>query len=227
MGSKTDQTFWFSVGTPQVHATVWRLWANKKGDVYIGPRLQAGDAKLSIHPSGVRHLKGGGPDDYGESVEGEPLAPGTTHRWKMPKPGPRDHEMVWRIVTPPDQLREARLDPRFKKGVLWIKPAPAGQANGIAIAIFPDLLDGVLPGADAPTDCLVRWRLGNGNTLLLLHSQLPFNIEPYRPEIAKFKAPDSWREEDARVLKDYRAHLHLDGGGFRGLIDFAYDPPPG
>jgi hypothetical protein len=43
----------FAIGSPDgPHATVWRLWTVRKGDVYLAGRATAGKLKVSFHVSG-------------------------------------------------------------------------------------------------------------------------------------------------------------------------------
>jgi hypothetical protein len=230
MPSSKTQKFWFSVGTPRSHATVWRLFSPlPKGDVYLGPRYHAGTSKLSIHGSGVRHLRVGGPNDFGQSVpEGTPIPAGQLFRWVAPRPHPGGHEIAWRILTPAGHLRDARLDPKFKGRVTWVPPAPVGHCIDFAIMLFPEHVKGVHMAGDVPTRFLTRWRLGNGETLLLIARIVPLTSEHFAMfsgELDRVRLPTDWQEEEVNKEHDYRMHAYsvYPELGFYGCYDLAYD----
>lgn len=175
--SSREAVAYFSVGlSPELHATVWRLWSPiEKGDVYLGPRFVASYHKLSIHSSGVRHLRRSGPDAREQDPERDWVSEGEgEHRWHGPERRTPGFELVWRIVTPASELREARLHPRFKKHVLWVPPGPNGAATEFLLLLSFGL---IYPETDWPTrdttggTCIVRWRLGNGETFYLVQRE--------------------------------------------------------
>ena len=54
MGSKELNTLRFAVGSPDnVQSSIWRLWVDRKNDVYLGARALLEMIKISLHQSGI------------------------------------------------------------------------------------------------------------------------------------------------------------------------------
>jgi hypothetical protein len=222
--SSRGQVYRFAVGeSAEMHATVWRLW-NPAGtsDLYLGSRYHAGMFKLSIHENGERHARRTpGPN--------EPTPP-NADRWFGP---PRDRpglEFAWGIITPFGALRAARLPSRFTDSVTWIPQAPRPYMTAEFLFVLSFGLvfrNGEWPEASSPgmQDCLLRWRLPNGETLFLLRRVLPMTqeqITSWGRALIGTHLPQAW--ELGRRKHDHRAHLFLDTTtGYHGLVDLAYD----
>jgi hypothetical protein len=110
----------FAVGTPRgCRATVWRLWTNPKGDVYVAARALAGSLKVSLHVRGNWRMAfiGAHPADPAKDraflkwKRGLEVAPGLTRALEMlvmagdvtTPPGDSDPVIAW---TPPPAASE-------------------------------------------------------------------------------------------------------------------------
>jgi hypothetical protein len=222
---------YFTVGEPpDLHATVWRIWAVPgKGDVYIGPRFCASDHKLSIHSSGVRHLRGDGPCIRSQEPSGDWIQEGKNEfRWKAPDRFGPGFELVWRIVTPASELSRAKLHRRFMSKVEWTRLGAAGTGvEFLALLSFGLLYN---PG-DWPLrremggECLLRWRLGNGTTFYFVRRHVPLtdaHARWFKEEQAASTRPADWAKDGSDKF-DYRMHIIQDVREmhFRGCFDLA------
>ncbi|HZN59390.1 MAG TPA: hypothetical protein VFD71_15065 [Planctomycetota bacterium] len=228
-----ERTAYFSVGSStELHAQVWRLWAPLgNSDVYLAPRF-SGESKLSIHGSGVRHFRGASAKSRTQTPAGEWLAaddPGEW-RWKAPERVAPGVEIVWRVVTPANELSVARLDPRFKAGVTWIPTGPQNSAVELLFFLSFGLFfrEGEWPLSDVfGGRCLVRWPLANGETLFVVGRIAPLeqgHRDWFDAERARMGFPDGW-QDDMRSF-DYRCLVLLDrsDAGFIGCFDLAWRP---
>lgn len=214
------QVYYFSIAeSPERHSTVWRLWSPaNKGDVYLGARFVADRHKLSVHESGLRLLRE-------KSRDGAtPIPP--TLRWFGPGRATPGYEIVWNIVTPFGCCREAKLHPRFKDRVTWIPqwPVPFTATQLSFVLSF-----GMIHREDEwpfshQAECLLRWRLGSGETLFLLRFPIPLaeaKRVAWGRELIRTSLPADGRE--GRRGFDHRLHLIQDDGSYRGCVDLAYD----
>ncbi len=215
--------YYFAVAeSPDHHATVWRLWSpSGKGDVYLGARFAAARLKLSIHESGLRLLRE-------KAAPGSSNLPTPTLRWSGPPRHMPGLEIVWHIITPFGGCREAKLHPRFKDRVAWIPqtPVPFTATEFELVLSFGLILrDEELPRSEVPgTECLLRWRLGNGETLFLLRRPVQLTEQQrvaWGIELINMRLPPEW--EQNRRSFDHRAHLIVEQNGYRGCVDLAYD----
>ena len=230
MGSKgAEQRYYFSVGTPAAHATIWRLWTpTKLGDVYLGPRFHAGDSKLSIHASGLRLHR--------EKVRSPDVLPADrdAYRWQAGARHAPGFERVWRIITPATDLREARLPDRFTGRVAWIASGAHGTVTDFELVLTFGLIipEGRLPYPDAPdARCLLRWRLATGETVFLLHRTTEVTEEhaewfAHERARALSELPSDWQAAARRDEYDVRLHVVMERPEtqFHGCFDLAVDP---
>jgi|ERR1041385_14463 hypothetical protein len=225
---RSTQVYYFSVGSPHAHATVWRLWTQtKQGDVYLSPRPH-GQSKLSIHASGVRHRR-----EKNAQVDVLRLD-GDATRWHAgARQGP-GFEMVWRIITPSTDLRDARLHPRFIERVQWIGPGGSRTMTDFQLVLTFGLItpEGRIPAdLDAPgTECLLRWHLATGETLFLLHRKAEITdghaawFATERVQAAS-RMPKDWQAGARADEHDLRLHLVMNRREmhFRGCYDLAVE----
>jgi hypothetical protein len=76
----------WAVGSPDGRrSSTWRLWGDKKGDVYLSMRSQGGRLKASFHRD--RHCSVGFTKEY-ESIAKERFGADSRHweRWRLPAP---------------------------------------------------------------------------------------------------------------------------------------------
>lgn len=117
----------FSLGTPDAHAAVWRMFTDKNApEIYLAQR---GDnhSKHSFHASGDwRH-------QYSQARADELGMPRILTRWREPEADDSGRRPVTRILTPSDDI-VTNTQPAAKPGkVVWIKKAPPGMLNTIVI----------------------------------------------------------------------------------------------
>ena len=221
MSFKGQKHYFAIAESPDRHATVWRLWSpTGKGDVYVGARFAASRLKLSIHESGLRLLRE-------KEVPGSSIGPKRSIlRWNGPSRHVPGVEIVWNIVTPFGGCREAKLHPRFKDRVVWIPQWPEPfTATQLTFVLSFGLIhrENEWPHSNE-AECVLRWRLGNGETLFLLRRPIPLSEQKrvsWGAQLIKTNLPEDWREDRRRF--DHRLHLIQDEGGYRGCVDLAYD----
>lgn len=232
MLSKRNPVLYFAVGdSSERHATIWRAWAaTAKSDLYLGPRFAAHYSKLSVHGSGVRHLRRSGPNVRMRQLDGTWVAEGEGElRWKEGHRTGPGWEIAWRVLTPSGDLTEARLDSRFKSRVLWLAPGAAGSAVEVLLVLSFGLIfeQGDWPLRDELGGrCLARWRLANGETCFIISHALELSSEQEQwlaTERATATRPVEWLQAGAGARFEHRMLivLHKPEAQFRGVVDLA------
>lgn len=157
----------FSVGSPDAHGMVWRLWSSPHTpDLYLAvrDRFNGGDAKYSFHASGDWRLQ------Y-EYSRAQALG---IHRvleaWERPAPGENGAITVARIMLPSvDIVVTGRPEPDAAK-IIWVPSGPAGALNVLVLFLVPPGAD-FAPPSNAPL--IAAMHLADGSTVLLVRAVLP------------------------------------------------------
>jgi hypothetical protein len=106
-------------------SSIWRLWATRRGDIYLATRAAAKIEKYSFHKSGI--CRSAFTNQHGTP---ESMTDRAMFKWtRMPTPAAgegRASRVAW-IVFPTDYLSEPS-ETDVKK-VDWIEAAPAGGAT--------------------------------------------------------------------------------------------------
>ena len=151
------------------HATVWRLWANRKGDVFLAARALAGKFKASLHVSGLWRFAA-----TKENAASQKSLVGygrdrAIHKWRRPQefaPGLTKAMEIWvagvDVDSPPT--------PKSSKGnVRWLE-APAKDQFGVFEVMLSrlDYQGDEWPGIDSmATEEVYRARLTSGEQLFV------------------------------------------------------------
>lgn len=119
----------WAVGSPHGRrSSTWRLWGDKKGDVYLSMRSQGGRLKASFHRD--RRCSVGFTKEY-ESIAKERFGAESRHweRWRLP-----DAEVVRvaQIIIPDNELSVFAAEEASQ--MRWL-PEP-GPGNAIIVSIF-------------------------------------------------------------------------------------------
>jgi hypothetical protein len=127
-------------------SSIWRLWTNHKGDVYLSVRVLGGIYKMSLHRDGKCQF--GFTAQY-EDTAGERFGVKERHLelWELP-----DENIVRavQILIPASELRNVNIDD--SKKITWLKPPPQDAVGTISVFICK-------PGEvlEVPDDSSDKW----------------------------------------------------------------------
>ena len=127
--------FRLAIGTSQSSmSSVWRIWSNYKGDVYVSVRCLGGTYKMSLHKDGKCQF--GFTKEY-EKLAEERFGIENRHQelWRLP-----DEPIIraLQILIPASELREAEVSNPQK--VTWLETPPAGIIGTISLFLTaPDV----------------------------------------------------------------------------------------
>jgi hypothetical protein len=136
---------WAVGSSDGLRSSTWRLWGNKKGDIYVAVRSLGGITKASFHRDGRCQV--GFTEDYGATAcQRFGVTSRHWQRWQLPAdPIVR----VLQIVVPHSELR-AFAD-RNPPELTWLLTPPEGSVAIVSIAVSAPGVELPLPsGAHAP-----------------------------------------------------------------------------
>jgi len=127
-----DVTLNFAVGSRDgPRSSVWRLWANKNGDVFVGCRAHASVNKLTFHASGRCHKA------FTNEYWAKKFRPNcerfdaTWHRSPSPPAGEKRGSNGLAICFPTDYLSTSLSPDSVPDGTVWVPAATNGRATWI------------------------------------------------------------------------------------------------
>ncbi len=129
----------FAVGLPNgLTSNSWKVWANKKGDIYIACRDSFKQARVSLHVSGRWRM-----GFTTEALKEDPslLHPGENRVWEVWDRPPRafpNTTIAFRLYFPTAELAvlpEQRPVDEWRE-VIFIEPAPPGTGKLTALTLF-------------------------------------------------------------------------------------------
>lgn len=120
----------WAVGSPSgLRSSTWRLWGNKKGDIYAAVRDLGGRAKASFHRDGKCHV--GFTGNYAPTAARRfGVASRHWQKWRLPAdPVVR----VLQVLVPDSELRSfAERNPR---DITWLPTPPEGSVAVVSIFV--------------------------------------------------------------------------------------------
>lgn len=173
----------------QPHSMIWRMWADRRSNVYLGPRPQPGRmpaVKVSLHcptgrwPNGKRHV-GQTSEHMRETRPGEPGYLRHWREWEGDLALSDHFHLAYRLVFPRTHLRPTELPASQRRLVLaidptWPEPVSAHQS---LMLDFVFQVAGPLPqiGQPVPPELEIegtalgpiqRWSLSDGRHVYLV-----------------------------------------------------------
>jgi hypothetical protein len=128
----------FAVGSPNgVTSNSWKLWANKKGDVYIACRDNFKEARVSVHASG-RWRMGFTADAVAKNAQ---LLSSEQNRawevWDQPPASLPYSTIAFRLLFPTAELavRPEQRPPDQWRDVFYIEAAPPGKLTALTLFV--------------------------------------------------------------------------------------------
>jgi len=184
-----------------LRSSTWRLWGNKKGDIYISTRSLGGILKASFHRDGNCHV--GFTSQYVETARKRFSNVQSRHwdRWTIP-----DDPIVRvvQIAVPASELREFSSEeaPQMK----WIPVPPSGSVSVVSVFIAQPGVEMKWPGSAhgaKPLGVILTAR----RTTWVVYAQNPIDedtrdwIERYREKVASLPGvADAPREPSVRTI---------------------------
>ncbi len=159
----------FAVGPPMgLTSNAWRLWATKKGDVYIACRDNFKEAKVSLHVSGRWRI-----GFTAEAlVKNAKLLLSDQDRawevWDQPPPSFPDTVIAFRLLFPTSELavQPEQRAPDTWANVVYIEPGPPGKMTVLTLFITTGEVS--LSHATEPSFCLASLDIGTGRRAQLV-----------------------------------------------------------
>jgi hypothetical protein len=110
-------------------SSIWRIWSNKKGDIYVAVRILGGTYKMSLHKDGKCQ--------FGFTAE---FAREAEQRFEVKQ----RHLELWtllednivravQILVPASELRDIKIDK--SKDITWLTAPPKGAIGTISVFI--------------------------------------------------------------------------------------------
>jgi hypothetical protein len=124
-----DAIRWAVGNAGGIRSSTWRLWANKKGDVYLAQRSLGSQFKMSIHQS--RYCSVGFTNEYEE--EARARFGGESRHWEQWKLPDAPVVRAVEVVIPNSEL--ALLQTSEADPMAWIAPPGFGRAAVFALFI--------------------------------------------------------------------------------------------
>lgn len=167
----------FAVGEPEGRrSSVWRMWANKKGDAYLSVRSLGGQLKVSLHKDGRWHYA------FDHAYAKKKGIPGRfVERWERPEEFSDGFTLALRIYVPESGLSQTG-DPGIGKKAAWI-PAPKEGMSVEFTVMYDSRNVGVVPfeswpGKNVGTHAVAFMDLGAiRDRVWLLHRVAPTDQE--------------------------------------------------
>jgi len=200
-------------------SSTWRLWGNKKGDIYIAVRHLGGILKTSFHSDGNCHT--GFTSDYAGSANSLAPKEESRHwdRWQL------SNEAVVRalqIVVPSSELR--KFESNESAQMIWLPSPISGWVSVVSIFIAqPDALK-TWPAAEHGAKPLGIIRTSN-RIVWAVYAENPID-DNSRAEIEKNRAKVANMPGAAEVPKKPGIRAILWGSGDnqnRFFIELAWD----
>lgn len=233
----------FMIGAPGTpHSMIWRLWADRKSNVYLAPREQGSrqplKMKTSFHvpterwPRGARN-EGMTSEFFCQVNAGQAPALRHIRRWEGDAPLGEGLHHAYRLWFPRAHLRATPLPPTQLRRVWWLDvPWPDPETRQQSI-----MVDLVFQGAgrDIPTEARMNgavsgivetWRLSDGRAVILAYHIVDCPLfEQLRPT-AKIIFDSIYQAQASGVElpKDMRVTLWTEQEGtVRGVTELAWD----
>lgn len=164
----------FAVGDPAgVTSNSWRVWAEKKSDIYIACRDNFRETKVSLHASGRWRM-----GFTTKAIADAPHLIGEHQNrawevWDRPKETLPSTIVAFHLVFATSELAvrpEQRTDADWKN-VLFVEAAPSGKVT--VATLFITTSEALLQHETEPSFALATWSLGDNR-----HAQLVLHGEP-------------------------------------------------
>lgn len=166
-------------------SAIWRLWNNKKGDIYVAVRTLGGILKTSLHRDG-RCYTGLTSEYHGESNPDAPNASRHMDRWSLPAD---PIVCAFQIIIPGSELR---CYPSDEAGNMRWFPAPSADEMfiasvfivdpGVELPTWPGAERGSFPIGLLATPTRRAWIVGH---VELVNESVRSSIEEYRQRVAE------------------------------------------
>ncbi len=187
----------FAVGPSDgLTSNSWKVWANKKGDVYIACRDNFKEARVSLHVSGRWRM---GFTETAVRKNGNLLRAGQNRAWDVwdkPLPQVPNVTTAFRLYFLPSELAvrpEQRSPDQWRDPVLFIEPAPPGQMTTLTLFVTNGDIE-VTPDSE-------RFRL----------ACLTIGQDMYAQLVARYEPEGSMPATIERVVADAQAKVRASG----------------
>lgn len=186
----SEQTIRFGVRALSGHrAATWKVWTpgGPKHEVYLACRALKGELKASLHQSGNWHVAfSKNFYEHGFANESSRPASRFTDMWPRPPEIAYGITLAFRVVVPWFSATVAAHEE--EEDVIWVSPAPEGQAIEFAVLITsPNCVVTGWPAKRSMNSELVgSFTLPSGETVWVVYTTRPFQIPQQIRGTARF-----------------------------------------
>jgi hypothetical protein len=160
---------WAIGAADEPRSSTWRLWGNKKGDIYAAVRSLGGITKASFHRDGRCQV--GFTEGYAATASRRFGAAASRHweRWQLP---PDPIVRILQLIVPSSELRPFVDANPHRRGMIWL-PAPPEGSVGV-VSVFVCVRDLTLPLPADPGDAMVFGRVrASARTAWVVYARHP------------------------------------------------------
>lgn len=154
-----------------LRGSTWRLWGNKKGDIYLSTRQMGGTFKASLHKD--RNCQLGFTSEFEDEARTNFSHVGSRHwhKWRLPD---IPVAQAIQILLPDSELRAFRPEGESSSALFWLPLPSFNSVSVITIYIIvkkvheirlPENLQGVQPLGIIPTEKVVALVAYSSNPL--------------------------------------------------------------
>jgi hypothetical protein len=171
----------FAVGDPEgLTSNSWRIWASRKGDIYIACRDNFKEAKVSLHASGRWRIS---LTTEAISKNDSLISPEENRAlevWDKPTESLPNTVTAFRIIFPRSELAvkpENRIREVWRH-VIFVEAAPPGKVTVMTIFVTNTNEQVSLRHESEPSFCLASLDIGDGRRVqLIAHCESEGNIQ--------------------------------------------------
>lgn len=205
----------FAAGDPAgLTSNSWKVWTNKKGDVYLSCRDNFRETKVSLHASGRWRM---GFTSQALSERPTLISDGENRAWEVwnqPTEQIPDTVLAFQLIFLTQELavQPKQRDEKVWKGIFFIEEAPKGKITVVSLFITKGELN--LVHENQPHFTLAILPLGNNRfAQIVAHAEneadYPEFIDRHRKALL-----DKIKEKGLIYTKDYFIYLfgHKDSG---------------
>jgi hypothetical protein len=198
-------------------SSIWRIWGNPKGDIYVAVRSLGGIIKASFHRDGKCQV--GFTSEYAKTAQAR-FGKDSRHweTWRLP---PEPVVRVLQILVPTSELRSFL---EYKTGeVVWLQPPESNLIATVSVILAPPLAEIEPPAALASARLVgtVRTSLRNA-WVFYAHSSIDETLKGIiateHAKLRKLPSPATVLPGTRAVMWDSRPDHD------RHVLELAYEP---
>lgn len=184
----------FGVRISNKYSKIYRIWLNKKGDIYLSLRNIASRLKVSFHISGSWQIS-----LTTEQYKNDKLNLDNRHikLWNKPEGNYGEMTLAFRILIPHSELKENQK--HTEKKINWIESENKNDATEIVIIfVKPNAKITHWPGFKKNTKLLYKFPIKNDEIVYLVYKEFNFTKEGKLTLLRYKNRFNSWAKDNSK-----------------------------